>query len=158
MGRGSLLTSFEGRISRKRYWIGIIVLMIAMIVLTVVIAYPAGLSLLEESRGQRLLSFALQLVFLYPSAALMVKRLHDRNRPGAFALLLLVPFVTVGLTDLYGITGNALSPNAYDVILTGILLIVSIWFLVELGFLRGTIGPNRYGPDPLAPSTAAPTA
>lgn len=158
MGLGSLLTSFEGRISRKRYWIGIIVLMIAMIVLTVVIAYPAGLSLLEESRGQRLLSFALQLVFVYPSAALMVKRLHDRNRPGAFALLLLVPFVTVGLTDLYGITGNALSPNAYDVILTGILLIVSIWFLVELGFLRGTIGPNRYGPDPLAPRTAAPTA
>ena len=26
---------------------------------------------------------------------------------------------------------------------------ISIWALVELGFLRGTVGPNRYGPDPL---------
>jgi uncharacterized membrane protein YhaH (DUF805 family) len=26
---------------------------------------------------------------------------------------------------------------------------VSIWSLVELGFLRGTRGPNRFGPDPL---------
>jgi uncharacterized membrane protein YhaH (DUF805 family) len=26
---------------------------------------------------------------------------------------------------------------------------VSIWALVELGFLRGTSGPNRFGPDPL---------
>lgn len=26
---------------------------------------------------------------------------------------------------------------------------VSIWGLVELGFLRGTPGPNQYGPDPI---------
>ena len=28
-------------------------------------------------------------------------------------------------------------------------LAVSIWAIVELGFLRGTTGPNQYGPDPL---------
>ena len=27
--------------------------------------------------------------------------------------------------------------------------VISIWGLVELGFLRGTVGPNPYGPDPL---------
>jgi uncharacterized membrane protein YhaH (DUF805 family) len=27
---------------------------------------------------------------------------------------------------------------------------ISIWACVELGCLRGTAGPNRYGPDPLA--------
>lgn len=26
-----------------------------------------------------------------------------------------------------------------------------VWALVELGFLAGTIGPNRYGADPLQP-------
>ena len=26
---------------------------------------------------------------------------------------------------------------------------VSIWAIVELGILRGTIGANQYGPDPL---------
>ena len=28
-------------------------------------------------------------------------------------------------------------------------IIIGIWFLIELGFLRGTVGPNTFGPDPL---------
>jgi uncharacterized membrane protein YhaH (DUF805 family) len=37
-------------------------------------------------------------------------------------------------------------------------LAISIWGLVELGFLRGTVGPNQYGPDPLqTPSGAGPS-
>jgi uncharacterized membrane protein YhaH (DUF805 family) len=28
-------------------------------------------------------------------------------------------------------------------------LVGIIWFLVELGFLPGTPGPNRFGPPPL---------
>lgn len=35
-------------------------------------------------------------------------------------------------------------------LLVGIIPLVNLWVLIELGFLRGTIGPNRYGPDPLA--------
>ena len=31
-------------------------------------------------------------------------------------------------------------------------LVVAVWGLVELGFLRGTVGPNQYGPDPLEPA------
>jgi uncharacterized membrane protein YhaH (DUF805 family) len=26
---------------------------------------------------------------------------------------------------------------------------ISVWLFVEIGFLRGTQGPNRFGPDPL---------
>ncbi|MGE3873090.1 MAG: hypothetical protein AB7F74_09050 [Parvibaculaceae bacterium] len=29
-------------------------------------------------------------------------------------------------------------------------LVVGIWALIELGILKGTDGPNRHGPDPLA--------
>jgi hypothetical protein len=29
------------------------------------------------------------------------------------------------------------------------LIGVTIWFLIELGMLKGTPGPNRFGPDPL---------
>lgn len=36
---------------------------------------------------------------------------------------------------------------------------VTIWYLVEAGFLRGTRGPNRHGEDPLAPpATPSPAA
>jgi uncharacterized membrane protein YhaH (DUF805 family) len=27
---------------------------------------------------------------------------------------------------------------------------VGLWFLIELGILKGTPGPNRFGGDPLA--------
>jgi len=30
-----------------------------------------------------------------------------------------------------------------------IFLIYAIYMLVQLGFLKGTAGPNNYGPDPL---------
>ena len=34
--------------------------------------------------------------------------------------------------------------------LTGVVAFAfSVWLFVELGFLRGTRGPNRFGPDPL---------
>jgi len=33
----------------------------------------------------------------------------------------------------------------FDLVVVGI----SLWLLVELGILKGTQGPNRYGPDPL---------
>ena len=33
--------------------------------------------------------------------------------------------------------------------LVSLIPIVSIWYLVEIGFLKGTDGPNRYGEDPL---------
>ena len=36
--------------------------------------------------------------------------------------------------------------------------VISIWGLVELGFLRGTVGPNPYGPDPLQPLATASVA
>ena len=30
--------------------------------------------------------------------------------------------------------------------------IFGVWLIIELGFLRGTPGPNKYGPDPLQTS------
>ena len=34
-------------------------------------------------------------------------------------------------------------------VLVSLIPIVSIWYLIEIGFLRGTDGPNQYGEDPL---------
>jgi uncharacterized membrane protein YhaH (DUF805 family) len=48
--------------------------------------------------------------------------------------------------DLLAVLGNLFSAG------------IEIWFFVELGFLRGSIGPNRFGPDPLerhSPTTHA---
>ena len=32
---------------------------------------------------------------------------------------------------------------------------IGLWVLIDLGLLKGTPGPNRYGPDPLAAKVQA---
>jgi uncharacterized membrane protein YhaH (DUF805 family) len=84
---------------------------------------------------------------------LTVKRLHDRNRSGYFAALFVVPLVL----DL--VTVIALDPANQDllhrvagVILLGraIWIVIGMWLFIELFCLRGTVGPNQHGPDPVA--------
>src|SRR4051795_10089816 len=76
MDFGYLYTSFEGRINRKRYWMGVIVLIIIMIVVLFAANFVLGGSMLLPDFRSRLITFVLQLLFLYPFTALMVKRLQ----------------------------------------------------------------------------------
>ena len=149
MDMGHLYTRFDGRINRAKCWPGAIVLGIVLLVVLYGSIFAAGGSIHDQDTRGRTITLAVQLVFLYPLAALMVKRLHDRNRPGYFAAFLLVPLVLKGVTDVMGFTGNPLNPNMLDYVFLAILGIVGIWFFVELGCLRGTVGSNQYGPDPL---------
>ncbi len=65
-----------------------------------------------------------------------------------FALAALYPWIAVGIKRCHdrNRTGWFL--------LIGLIPLVSIWLVIELGFLRGTVGQNRFGPDPLAGSEA----
>jgi uncharacterized membrane protein YhaH (DUF805 family) len=74
--------------------------------------------------------------------AVATKRLHDRNKSAWW----LVPFYALPVV-LDG-AGNAVDA-IMGIVLSLASLAISIWALVELGFLRGTPGPNAYGPDPL---------
>ena len=80
------------------------------------------------------------LILMVSGVAVGTKRLHDRNKSGWWLLLFyLVPPMLNGLGKMTGL----------PLIFTVSSLVVSIWALVELGFLRGTSRPNEYGPDPL---------
>ena len=75
--------------------------------------------------------------------AIGVTRLHDRNKSAWWVLLFyFCPPIVETLASL-----NAL--DSAMVFLNILSLAISLWAFVELGFLRGTFGPNRYGPDPL---------
>lgn len=141
-----LFTTFDGRIGRKSYWIGAIVVF-AITVAAMVIIYPITMNT-GGPRLAMLLLLIVQLVLLYPILAIMVKRFHDRNRPGTFAWILLVPWLLSALLGALGITDPA-NPFWLDYLLQAILAVVGIWFLIELGILKGTTGPNDYGADPL---------
>jgi uncharacterized membrane protein YhaH (DUF805 family) len=146
---GYLYTSFDGRINRAPYWLWSIILGIISLVVTIAAIYVAGGAILEPDTRTKTVMLFVQLVTLYPSAALMVKRLHDRNRPGYFAAFILVPLVLKSLTDALGMSGDPVNQNAIDYLFLLVFVVIGIWFFIELGCLRGTVGPNQYGPDPL---------
>jgi uncharacterized membrane protein YhaH (DUF805 family) len=80
-----------------------------------------GQALLGIARVRpRTADLVVNLLLLWPALAVSVKRWHDRDKSGWWVLLNLVPVVGW------------------------------LWALIDNGFLRGTDGPNRFGPDPLA--------
>jgi len=66
--------------------------------------------------GIGLFSGIFALLSLIPAIIVYIKRFHDRNKSGWWVLIGLIP------------------------------IIGPLWLLVELGFLKGTDGPNRFGP------------
>jgi uncharacterized membrane protein YhaH (DUF805 family) len=161
---GYLYGSFQGRINRKPFWWGTILLIVVMSVIgvgAVIMINPPLTPPVDPDDPQMrkfiLLMQALSLISLYPGSAVSVKRLHDRNRSGWYLLLMYVPMFVKPVTDFIGITGDPDNLGPLDLALGAIIIIISIWFLIMLGFRRGTPGPNRFGPNPLggtAPATA----
>lgn len=150
----NLYTSFEGRINRKPFWVAGLILMVAGIGISLLTVVP--ISAANPTMGA-LAGLILSLAFLYPGVALGVKRLHDRGKSGLLMVVFIAPGLISQLCDLLGITGSYQTiaghsihmPNTLGWILNIVTLGVAIWALVTLGFLKGTSGPNGYGPDPL---------
>jgi uncharacterized membrane protein YhaH (DUF805 family) len=52
------------------------------------------------------------------------------------------------VTDLVRITGNLHSQNFLDQIFVLAGTGIALWYFIELGLMRGTVGPNAHGEDP----------
>ena len=136
MDLSSLLFSFTGRLNRAPYWLTSIGSIIAASVVGVVAFTFAG-----RSAVAIMLAGLVVLLLLWVTLALLTKRLHDRNKSAWWLLLFyLAPPILHAIGQSIGSTGFILGLIGFG---------VSIWALVELGFLRGTAGSNSYGPDPL---------
>ncbi len=135
-----LFNSFDGRISRKPFWIALAVLTVAELI---------GHFIAEELQGDRL-SAILDLAFTYPELAVAVKRGHDRNLPLWLIAAFFAASALLDLLTVLGWAGTAEEPSAVSLLIALPFTIFGIALLVELGFRRGTPGPNPHGPDPLA--------
>ena len=137
-----LFTSFDGRINRAKWWLGVVII----VLIDGVLGWLFGLSLFG-----RLLSLLVALALFYPSYAVSAKRFQDRDKPGKTALYGLIPLLVVRLLQALGLTGVPPEPlNAVGWLCFIVSIAVYLWFLVDLGIMKGTTGSNRYGPDPLA--------
>lgn len=140
-----LFTSFEGRINRAKWWAGMVILAVINIVINYIVLSLFGVGLFG-----RLITFIISLAILYLAYAVSAKRFQDRDKPGIMAAYGLGALVLTSLLTTLGLTGTPPEVNALGWICTLINLGVGIWFLIELGILKGTPGPNRFGGDPLA--------
>jgi len=135
-----LLFNFDGRITRANWWLA----GLAQINLGFVVMLIFGLFGWLPSLAFCFLLIGYILI-LNVSIAVGRKRLHDRDK-SAWRLLIFYGGPTV-LEAVRWWTGR--SGGALDFL----SLVLFAWAIVELGFLRGVAGPNKYGPDPLAPSS-----
>ena len=122
----NLLFNVQGRANRAKFWLVALGIVVVEVILFAVILGGAALSGDPEQIAAAMgpVASVVVLVFVviatWISIAVAVKRYHDRNKSGWWVLIVFVP------------------------------VIGGLWYLIECGFLRGTPGPNTYGPDPLA--------
>ena len=149
MDWGHLFFKFNGRANRAKFWIAALIYAVINVILAV-IGYA-----MDQGSAFQAINGILQIVILVSSLAVGVKRLHDRDKSGWYLLLFyLVPGVLVAIASVLGMTMED------STIIAGILGLVAfavgVWAFVELGCLRGSIGANRFGPDPIVPAAMPP--
>ena len=138
----ALLFEWRGRINRAQYWIAWI--FYAFYFGATVFAYFIASLFMTFASSTVGILFMLLAVLLSPMVVsavfVSIKRLHDRDKSGWWVLVFYAaPAVLNGI----GPHTNAESLFSLAV------FVLSIWGFIELGCLRGTLGPNRYGSDPL---------
>jgi uncharacterized membrane protein YhaH (DUF805 family) len=138
MSLTQMLFSFEGRMRRRDFWLCGLLLCVAESVLSSVLSalWIPHFSLAMGPHGFTDYSYAYGWPFwrvsglvwaltLWPWLAIGAKRCHDRGQTALWVAFAFVP------------------------------VIGWLWWLVNLGFIDGTPGPNEYGPSPKGLGAAA---
>jgi uncharacterized membrane protein YhaH (DUF805 family) len=142
---------FRGRINRAKFWLAMLIFFVADLVLMLL-----GLAL-GKGAAFHLFSYPVNLAIFVSSLAIGVKRLHDRDRSAWWLFPFYVGpglFAFPALAFMWVAAGSFGELRYLSLFLIRLCLVaafaLAIWGLVEIGFLRGTTGYNRFGPDPLA--------
>ena len=127
-----LLFTNVGRINRQKFWLALFYQLIASIIVGIVFGvlamiFPGDVTADGSFHVTGLKAIPYLIVGIgyavfsfWAGLCVAIKRYHDRGKSGWWILIMLVPIVG------------------------------GIWYFIETGCLRGTDGPNAYGPDPLA--------
>lgn len=155
----SKYATLSGRASRSEYWFfGLFLLVVSLVRWLIDIATGSGI--FSAGIGGSIID----LVLLLPTLAIWVRRLHDINRTGWWSLFLFVSVISPWIPPYYMhvllATPNGEFPTVLGYAFTVlkfafILLLALVTMIIALivGYKRGTVGPNRYGPVPLASAT-----
>jgi uncharacterized membrane protein YhaH (DUF805 family) len=122
----NLLFGFQGRTNRAKFWLVALAIFVVEAILFAVLGSNVAMAddpqeaLARMGPVTSIVLLLFGILVTWISIAVGIKRFHDRNKSGVWILIIFVP------------------------------VIGGLWYLIECGFLRGTAGPNDYGPDPLS--------
>lgn len=153
-----LFLSGDGRIGRKDFWLGFLLIMVASTVLGVI----------------PILGQLIGLLLIWPQVCIHAKRLHDMGRtawlmlaPFGFSLACMtLAFITGGVAMLGGGlmhevgaeaagAGAAMAGMGMAALLMAVAMLVGLAFLLWVGLTPSEPGENRYG-APAQPVFGAP--
>jgi len=156
------LFDFRGRYGRKQFWLaalGLVVMSILLFMAAGVLMNPTG-----ADAGQLTLIVAFAGIFLWFYSKVIIHRLHDLGWSGWWFLLLgplMIPLPIWMMNETHAVyhrieqshaAQQAIKPYVASLQYGALLLFIGGFVL--MGCLRGTKGPNKYGPDPNAAADA----
>lgn len=150
----NLFFGFTGRIPRKSWWLAAAVLFAASIGGSILLD-PQSMQFNIAEPQPSWPNTIWQLALVIPGTAITVKRFNDRDWPFWLGYLYGVAGIVLTVALHLGILDKP-EPNTAETIAILAPLAFYLFAVIDNGFLRGTRGPNRYGPDPLAAPEGAP--
>ncbi|MEM7749215.1 MAG: DUF805 domain-containing protein [Pseudomonadota bacterium] len=143
-----LLFSFEGRISRGGFWLGLAIIAVLTIGGLAVLQPEIFDFEVEKLPPPNFASNVWSLCVLVPSMAITVKRLNDRNWSSWIAVAVFLFVLPFHIGPFFGTFWDIENPTLVEGVMWAALGLLAIFLLVDNGVLRGSEGENRYGPDP----------
>ena len=124
--------SIKGRIGRRDFWIWMAIWVLAMSALFTL----AGTHLLNVQTAAFIL-----VCLLWATAAVTIKRLHDRGKSGLWALLMILAWMLLA--------GNwSVLPGVWQwVVGRFVPTLIIVMMFIDLGAFVGTQGENKFGKD-----------
>lgn len=154
MDYAKLLFSFRGRINRARY----LAVQLALLTVWLIVWLESPFDFSSQWE-----SWVVAITLIWINAASTARRLHDRNRSGWWAVAVIIvnrfSYVYYGLFfGLYFGVDISIAEEAALVMLAVALSLLQTWVIIELFFMIGTDGPNRFGTDPTRAAANSPIA
>lgn len=135
---------FGGRATRSE----LISYLFASLLVSVPLSFITGLALTHEAH--MLVGNAATLLLALPLPALLVRRLHDSGRSGAWVWLAVLSFsiwlARTAISAAWGM-GARLSFDGWTWLIDWAVIMANLASIL-FALLPGSKGPNRYGADP----------
>ena len=148
--------TIKGRARRKEFWAWHLFneLWNVLVCITIFFVYVEVKAIAEQSNELELFNFdkiancvdmCFTLLLLVPTIHIAIRRLHDMNQPGIWLALPISIGVIIGIVAA---KEDVRASMAGVIIISLIFRCILASFLIVLACIRGTVGPNDYGPDP----------